>query len=105
MSEHARHTNHIIADLLRIVVDRQWQENALYMGAGDYADGCPDCKACKELSVSQERDPKADERRFERNEHREDCPAAALIEEARAYLRVENQLAEDRKDDAITEVP
>ena len=78
----------IIADLLRVVVDAEWsgRQNVACHCHPEYEDACPSCEALKY------------ERGREDEKHAPDCALAALIEESRAFLRIENELIEGRND-------
>lgn len=78
----------MMRDLLSIVEESQWEKNAIYMGNGDYADGCVICGASDELTVYEERTKTG--KCYERNTHKEDCWTDKLIKEVEAYLRAED---------------
>jgi hypothetical protein len=86
-----RTTNHIIADLLQLAIDGEWsgQVNTACHCHPEYASCCPECGALE-----------YEHRNFgakrAHGEHEPSCKRMALIEEARAFLRVENDLAEER---------
>lgn len=80
----------IIADLLQIAVDTQWSAERNRF-QGDYGSCCPEC----DVLAYEDDDHKRP------NEHKPDCKRMALIEEVRAYLRVENKLAEERGEDTV----
>jgi hypothetical protein len=84
-----RSTNDIIYDLLQIAIETQWSDrkNTSCHCHPEYAACCPECDTLLY-------DP-SDSRHETENEHKPDCRRMALIREADAYLRVENELAEE----------
>ena len=78
----------MMRDLLRIVVEQQWQSDAVYMGRGEYADGCPTCEASDELTVGES--IRHEGKRYERDTHKPGCRVDALIREVRGFLSVED---------------
>ena len=74
----------IVADLLQVAVDSEWTDERNEW-TGDHAPCCP---ACETLMYERAN------RNYvgEPNKHAATCPLDALIEETRAYLRVENSL-------------
>jgi hypothetical protein len=85
----------ILADLLQIAIDGEWsgQTNTHCHCHPEYASSCPDCGTLQY--------PHNDSRREHPNEHKSDCKRQALIRESRAFLEVENSLAEARGDDTV----
>ena len=80
-----RTVNNIVADLLQFVIDDEYsgRRNVKCHCHPEYVHCCKQC-SCKE-----------DEK------HQEGCSRDSVIDEALAYLRVEDKLAESRGEDPI----
>lgn len=78
----------IICDLLRAVVDTEWSGkcNTACHCHPEYEAACPSCDALKYQKGRED------------EKHEPDCELAALIEESRAFLRIENEMIEKRDD-------
>ena len=76
----------ITADLLQVAVDAQWsgKRNTACGCHPEYESACPECGALRYPS------------RGAPETHDNGCALAALIEEARAFLRAENEVIEKR---------
>lgn len=92
-----RTVNHILSDLLRLVVNDEWsgEVNVVCHCHPQYVECCKECKTTQyKRGTSIE------------NEHKPDCARYLLIKEARAYLEVENKLADERGDyDSEVNIP
>jgi hypothetical protein len=91
-----RSTNQIMADLLQLALDGEWsgQVNTACHCHAEYASCCPECEALQYRHSNFGADRTA-------GEHEAGCKRMALIEETRAFLRVENTLAEERGEDTV----
>lgn len=91
MISEPRTINDIMSDLLQLAIDGEWsgQVNTSCHCHPEYSACCPECGALEyeHASFGSKR---------AHGEHEKDCKRMALIEETRAYLRVENTLAEER---------
>ena len=87
-----RTTSDIISDLLQLAIDGEWSGTG--SSYDDYANCCPECGALLRPHV-----------RFGAKEvpgeHKPDCQRMRLINEARAFLRVENNLAKERGEEGV----
>lgn len=81
-----RTTKHIIADLLQRVVDAEWSGDA-YVGCHCHSEHKKCCPYCKELENDRA--------------HQQDCGWVKLVSETRAFLSVENKLAEENGEDTV----
>jgi hypothetical protein len=92
-----RSANQITADLLQAAIDGQWSDetNMACHCHPNYVRCCPKCGALEHPHSSN------NSAKRKAGEHERGCELAALIEEARAFLRVENTLAEERGEDTV----
>ena len=97
-----RTVSHIVADLLTAAVRGEW--------AGETNMDCH-ChpqyvRCCRECGALEEPHTHNNPAKRRAGEHEEGCALSVLFEEARAFLRVENDLAEKREDwDATVYIP
>lgn len=77
----------MMVELLQLAIDDQWsgRTNTACHCHPEYTPSCEQCDAQEYAS----------------GEHMPDCSRMKLIEEVRAYLRAENDLAEARGDDTV----
>ena len=78
--------SHIVADLLQLAIDGEWLGQAR-QGCHchpEYVACCPECHALESEGA-----------------HEPGCKRMALIAESQAFLRVENQLAEERGTEVV----
>ena len=87
----------IVSDLLQLAIDGEWsgQVNTACHCHPEYAACCPECGA-----LEYEHHRHFGEKRAH-GEHEVNCKRQALINETRAYLRVENNLAEERGEEGV----
>lgn len=89
MNAEPRTTAEIVSDLLDFAVDHEWGDD-IHLGGDHYEKGCGDCRSLYDVEV----------RNCRTGEHEPDCRRAKLFEEARAFVRVEAALAEERERNA-----
>jgi len=91
-----RSTNQIMADLLQLALDGEWsgRANTSCHCHPEYVACCPECEETEYDHSQSTFDVK-------QNKHKTDCKRMALIEETRAFLRVENTLAEERGEETV----
>jgi hypothetical protein len=97
-----RTTNHIVSDLLVAALRGEWsgETNLACHCHPEHVSCCRECGALEEPHSNNN----AAKRRA--GQHEDGCALAKLHEEARAFLRAENALAEGRQDwDAMVYVP
>lgn len=92
-----RSMNQIMADLLQAAIDGQWSDetNMSCHCHPNYVRCCPKCGA---LEHPHDNNNPA---KRKAGEHEKGCELATLIAEARAFLRVENTIAEERGEDTV----
>jgi hypothetical protein len=95
MIDDVRTVRHILADLLQLAIDGEWSDrtNVACHCHPEYAASCPECDTLKY--------PRDDHYERKENEHAPGCKRMALINESRAFLRVENKLAEERGEEEV----
>jgi hypothetical protein len=78
----------ILADLLSHAVDTEWsgRSNVACHCHPEYEAACPSCDALKYENGRED------------EQHMPECALAALIEEARAFLRIVNEMIGQRND-------
>ena len=80
----------IVSDLLQLVIDSQWSGQSRH-GCHCHPSFAPCCPECEVEQYEHD-----DSRREHPNPHKADCTRQRLITETRAYLEVENKLAEEQ---------
>jgi hypothetical protein len=92
-----RSITQIMSELLQATVDGQWSDetNMECHCHPVYVRCCPSCGAL------EHKDSRNNEKKRKAGEHEAGCTLYTLIEEARAYLRAENTLAEERGEDTV----
>lgn len=87
MDAEPRTVRDIIADLLRLALEGEWsgRVNTGCHCHPEYTPCCPECGA----------------REHPEGEHKADCARMTLISEARAFLRVENELSDARGEEGV----
>jgi hypothetical protein len=103
-----RTVSHIVSDLLQLALDGEWSGRSR-QGCHchpEYVSCCPDCDEVEYSDEEIRRESDGCLLGNKRNPHKPDCKRMKLIEESRAFLRVENALAEEREDwDASVHIP
>jgi hypothetical protein len=92
-----RRSIEIMADLLEKTIDGQWsaEQNTACHCHPEYAAVCPECKAFRDSHLFGRLAGQGGQG------HAKDCPRIVLIEEAREFLKRENEAAEARGEDAV----
>ena len=93
--------NDLVVALLCRVVDDQWSGrcNIGWHGNPVYRPCCPECHALEEPVQQSNMPRQLDEW------HQPDCTRKEIIDQARAYLRAENELAVERGEEEEWDVP
>lgn len=93
--------NIFIEKLLQHVYDDQWsgRTNTACHCHPEWKASCPQCGVLRDV-----KNPDSEFNTLT-GEHKPDCARRAIIEQASAYLRIENKLADEQGDDEYWNIP